>query len=53
MTKTDFNWDRSTWTVDFKGIFDKCKSAMLNSIAVNFPDYSKVFVLRTDASKVA
>ena len=51
-TKT-FNWDSSTWTFDYIAAFETLKLAILNSIAVAFPDYNNTFIMRTDASDIA
>ena len=53
MTKKGFSWDESTWKQDYRAIFDKFKCDILNAFAVNFPDYSKTFIMRTDASDIA
>jgi hypothetical protein len=53
MSKKGFSWDEKTWLKDYRTIFEVFKADILNAIAVNFPDYSLTFVLRTDASKVA
>ena len=53
MTHKDFNWDRKTWTQDYVQAFDKMKQALINSIALFFPDYALPWILRVDASDVA
>ena len=53
MTKKGFSFAESTWTKDYKGIFESFKSDILNAITVTFPDYDLTFILRTDASKDA
>jgi hypothetical protein len=53
MTVKNFSFDKSTWTKDYLSYFEKFKSALLDSIAVTFPDYTLTFILRTDASKDA
>jgi hypothetical protein len=53
MSKKSFSWDEKTWLKDYRTIFEVFKADILNAIAVNFPDNSLSFVLRTDASKVA
>ena len=51
MTQKNFDWDRSTWLVDYEEELMKTKKA--NSIADHFPDYELDWTLRVDASKVA
>ena len=53
MTQKNFNWDRSTWLVDYEEEFKKMKEALSNSVANHFPDYELDWTLRVDASKVA
>lgn len=50
MTKSDTRWDDQTWTPERMKAFDIFKSALLASFALFYPDYSLVWVLRTDAS---
>jgi hypothetical protein len=50
MTKQSFNWDRSTWTIDYNKVFGDAKVAILASLRLFFPDYSLRWVVRTDAS---
>jgi hypothetical protein len=53
MVHNDFNWDKKTWSVDYEAVFEKLKEGIRNSITLFFPDYSLVWVLRTDASDIA
>jgi len=53
MTKDDFNWDKSTWIIDYEGHFNTLKNSMVNCIELFFPDYSLEWILRTDASDYA
>ena len=50
MTTKDFNWNKSAWTEDYENIFGEFKTALQNSQRLFYPDYSKRWVLRTDAS---
>jgi hypothetical protein len=50
MVKKTFNWDESTWTVDYRKIFDEFKEHLQNSCAIYYPNYELDFVLRCDAS---
>ena len=50
MTTKDFDWDRTKWKEDFEGVFKEFKMALQNSQRLFYPDYSKRWVLRTDAS---
>ena len=53
MTKQDFNWDPSKWTVDYVGIFNKFKDILIQACELFYPDYNLDWVLRCDASDVA
>jgi hypothetical protein len=53
MTHKDFNWDEKTWMFDYRGDFDKLKEKIMQCVAIHFPDYTLVWILRTDASDVA
>jgi hypothetical protein len=53
MTTKDFSFKKETWDQDYEQAFEDFKAALMASIAVTFPDYSKTFILRTDASSVA
>ena len=53
MTQKSFNWDRSTWGMDYEEEFRNMKMALSNSVANHFPDYELDWTLRVDASKVA
>ena len=53
MTKNTFSWNKSTWITDYEQVFLDVKEALLQALKLNFPDYNKQFILRTDASKIA
>ena len=53
MTKAGFNWDPTTWTVDYVDVYSKFKAALIGAVKVYFPDYNLPWVLRTDASEIA
>ena len=53
MTKNDFNWDRSTWTVDYEGEFERLKEQIQGAMTLTYPDYNKLWIMRTDCSKHA
>ena len=53
MCTKSFNWDKTTWKLDYLSIFESFKNDILNSIAVSFPNYELPFILRTDASDIA
>jgi hypothetical protein len=53
MTHKDFNWDEKTWIFNYRGDFDKLKDKIRQCVATYFPDYTLVWILRTDASDVA
>eukprot|EP01042_Synura_sphagnicola_P036332 gene36332-biopygen2425 len=50
MTHKDFNWNRQSWTYDYKGDFNKMKLALSESVTKLFPKYNMDWVLRVDAS---
>jgi hypothetical protein len=52
MTKLTFNWDETTWTRDYRKDFENFKLKLQEATAVYFPDYTKEWILRTDASEV-
>jgi hypothetical protein len=52
MTKKDFNWDETTWSRDYRKDFENFKLRLQDATAVYFPDYTKDWILRTDASEV-
>ena len=53
MTKDKFDWNISTWKIDYTALFTAFKIALANSVAVYFPDYDLQWVLRCDASNAA
>ena len=52
-TTTAFNWDATTWTKDYKAIFEVFKTALKDSATLTFPDYSLPWVIRSDSSDYA
>ena len=50
MTRKDFSWDPSTWTHDYEADFEAFKQAILDSQRVYLPDYSRQWIVQTDAS---
>jgi hypothetical protein len=51
MIKQTFNWDKSTWTVDYNSIFEQVKDSLQDATSLFFPDYNLEWILRTDASQ--
>lgn len=51
MIKLSFNWDDSTWSEDYRKIFEQVKSGLQEATAVFYPDYNLEWILRTDASQ--
>jgi RNase H-like domain found in reverse transcriptase len=49
-TVSSFNWDPSTWTTDYKNLFDLFKHAITQSVTLHFPDYTLPWVIRSDSS---
>ena len=52
MTKRSFNWDESTWAVDYRECFQRMKEAVRQVATLFYPDYNLVFVLESDWSKI-
>ena len=52
MVKKGFNWDKSTWTVDYEMVFTNFKKALVNATKLFYPDYDLEWILRVDASDV-
>lgn len=51
MVRTNFNWtDESTWTVNYRSLYETFKQKLQDATTVFFPDYSLEWILRTDAS---
>jgi hypothetical protein len=50
MIREGFKWDESTWTVDYRAIFESFKDTLQHATAIFYPDYEKKWILRTDAS---
>ena len=53
MTKNDFSWDRSTWTIDYEREFEVLKEQIQGAMTLTYPDYNKLWIMRTDCSKHA
>ena len=53
MTHDGFNWDPGTWTFDYRGHFDKFKTAIRAACTLFFPRYDLPWVIRCDASEYA
>lgn len=52
MTKQSFNWDPTTWTLDYRLIFEQVKDALQDATSIFYPNYNLVWLLRTDASQL-
>jgi hypothetical protein len=51
MTKVGFPWHSpDTWKHNYKQLFEDFKALLQQSMALNYPDYSLPWILRTDAS---
>lgn len=53
MTTAVFSWDRATWTHDYVAVFEKFKTALVNSVELDYPDYELEWMLTSDASLIA
>ena len=49
-TAAGFNWTESTWTKDYRALFDLFKTAIMESVTLHFPDYSLPWIIRSDSS---
>ena len=50
MTSAKFNWDESTWKIDYRKEVEDFKLALQNSCSLFYPNYELEWTLRTDAS---
>jgi hypothetical protein len=50
MVAKSFDWDESTWKIDYRARFEEVKNALQHSVSLYYPDYSLDWILRTDAS---
>ena len=51
MTKKDYSWDKTKWKgIDYEAKFQEFIEAIKTACTLFFPDYEKVWILRTDAS---
>jgi hypothetical protein len=53
MTHENFQWKPALWSYDYESHFNRFKTAIVNAQTLYFPDYSKEWVLRCDASDYA
>jgi hypothetical protein len=53
MTHKNFDWNQENWTVDYNAAFEKIKEAVQCSMQLYFPDYTKPWTMRSDASEIA
>lgn len=53
MVHKDFNWKKDTWKKDYEAAFLQLRASLLLSISLHYPDHTKQFVIRTDASNFA
>jgi hypothetical protein len=51
MSTSKFNWDSSTWVIDYKAVFQQFKDELQRACALFYPDYELPWILRTDASE--
>jgi len=50
MTRSDFSWSLRPWPKDYAAVFESFKKALLHACELFYPDYTKEWVLRVDAS---
>lgn len=53
MTHKNFNWDKSTWSINYNKIFEDFKLDIINSYTLYYPDYNLNWYLMVDASDFA
>ena len=53
MTHESFQWDPGKWDKDYVGHFNSFKIAIGKAAELFFPDYTKQWIIRTDASQFA
>ena len=53
MCTNHFDWNESTWTVDYRAAFDTFKNALAASMELIHPDFSLQWILLPDASDYA
>jgi RNase H-like domain found in reverse transcriptase/Chromo (CHRromatin Organisation MOdifier) domain len=49
-TAANFTWEESTWTKDYRALFDLFKTAIESAVTLHFPDYSLPWTIRCDSS---
>ena len=52
-TTAAFNWDPTTWTKDYKTLFEVFNTAIQAPATLHFPDYSLPWIIRSDSSDYA
>jgi hypothetical protein len=53
MVRKDFDWNSSTWTKNYPEFFDLFKKALVDAVALHYPDYELDWLLQVDASDIA
>ena len=53
MIHKNFSWDPASWTVDYRGVFEDLKTAIMEAQTAYHPDFSLQWVLCVDASDYA
>jgi hypothetical protein len=49
MAGKTFDWDESTWKLDYRDHFERLKKGLKTAMVLFMPDYNKEWILRTDA----
>ena len=52
MTKSSFNWDKSTWRHDYEAEYRRFIAGLQDACELFYPDYNLEWTLRTDASEL-
>ena len=47
----NFSWDRSTWKIDYVQKFEDFKLALIEMVALYYPNYELEWIVQTDASE--
>jgi hypothetical protein len=53
MTRSEFSWDETTWSRDYRKDFETFKEALYTAMDLIYPDFDLTWLLLTDASDYA
>ena len=52
MTKESFDWNKTSWKLDYEAVFENFKLQLRTATALFYPDYDLDWILRADASEL-